>query len=47
MVEAGDIGGVRVLDHIVVGEAPAFVSLKHGASGEDPSHLAHVPYIDI
>ena len=28
MAEAGEIVGVRVLDHIVVGEAPAFVSLR-------------------
>lgn len=28
MAEAGDIVGVRLLDHIVVGEAPAFVSLR-------------------
>ena len=28
MAEAGEIVGVRVLDHIIVGDAPAFVSLK-------------------
>jgi DNA repair protein RadC len=28
MAEAGEIVGVRVLDHIVVGEAPTFVSLR-------------------
>lgn len=28
VADAGDIVGVRVLDHIVVGEAPAFVSLR-------------------
>ncbi len=28
MAEAGEIVGVRVVDHIIVGEAPAFVSLR-------------------
>ena len=28
MAEAGEIVGVRVLDHIIVGEASAYVSLK-------------------
>jgi DNA repair protein RadC len=28
MADAGELLGIRVLDHIVVGEAPRFVSLK-------------------
>jgi DNA repair protein RadC len=28
MADAGELLGIRVVDHIVVGEAPAFVSLK-------------------
>ncbi|MCL4837465.1 MAG: hypothetical protein KJ058_05850 [Thermoanaerobaculia bacterium] len=32
MAEAGEVVGVRVVDHIIIGEAPAFVSLRqHGA----------------
>ena len=28
MAEAGEVVGVRVVDHIIIGEAPAFVSLR-------------------
>ncbi len=28
MAEAGEVVGIRVVDHIIVGEAPAFVSLR-------------------
>jgi len=36
MAEAGVIVGVQVLDHIIVAEAPAFVSLKQRAGGRGP-----------
>lgn len=28
MAEAGEVVGIRLVDHIIVGEAPAFASLR-------------------
>jgi DNA repair protein RadC len=32
MIYAGNIVGVNVIDHLVIGEAPAYVSLRYIAS---------------